>query len=98
MKKMNLRKRKKMKSSDSNVSSVGTAVPAVLTPTILSRRKERVENYAPEINKASHKKEFDLFKDINDPDKVAAYNVAKKNHRSLKNWQNGMANKILIWF
>ena len=41
-------------------------------------KEERMENYAPEINKASYKKEFDLFKDINDPDKVAAYNVAKK--------------------
>ena len=39
--------------------------------------KERVANYKPEVNN-ENKKKFELFKDINDPDKVAAYNIAKK--------------------
>ena len=40
--------------------------------------KERVEGYTPEVNEGNRRKEFEEFKDINDPDKVAAYNIAKK--------------------
>ena len=40
--------------------------------------KERVENYKPEVNLNNFKEGFKILKDINDPDKVAAYNIAKK--------------------
>ena len=47
--------------------------------------KDRVQNYKPSLNiKNKNKEEFKKFKDIDDPDKVAAFNVAKKR---MKNWQ-----------
>ena len=38
----------------------------------------RVENHSPAVDNASQRAEFETFKEIDDPDKVAAYNVAKK--------------------
>jgi len=40
--------------------------------------EERVEDYEPHVNNNINKNKFDFLKDINDPDKVAAYNIAKK--------------------
>lgn len=40
--------------------------------------KERAKDYKPTVNEGNHIEEFNLLKDINDNDKVAAYNVAKK--------------------
>jgi len=40
--------------------------------------EEQVESPNPEVQKNTYRKEFELFKDIDDPDKVAAYNIAKK--------------------
>ena len=40
--------------------------------------KERVENYDPLIDETRNPEHLQLFKDIDGPDKVAAYNVAKK--------------------
>ena len=40
--------------------------------------KERVKDHNPKVNLNNFKEEFKTFKDINDPDKVAAYNIAKK--------------------
>ena len=44
--------------------------------------KKRTAKYTPEVNTDNCKGKFELFRDINDPDKVAAYNVAKKIIRS----------------
>ena len=41
--------------------------------------KERVENYNPPVNKENDKPDFDIIKAIDDPDKVASFNIAKKN-------------------
>ena len=45
---------------------------------LFKEEKERVEGYKPEIQKNNKAREFLHFKDINDPDKVAAYNITKK--------------------
>ena len=44
-------------------------------------KDERVQNYKPGVNE-NNKEKFHSFKHINDPDKVAAYNIAKKIKRS----------------
>ena len=40
--------------------------------------EERVKGYTPQVKEELNKKEFKILKDINDPDKAAAYNIAKK--------------------
>ena len=40
--------------------------------------EERVKEYEPKVKKELNKEGFKILKDINDPDKVAAYNIAKK--------------------
>ncbi len=40
--------------------------------------EERAENYNPKVDESKKREEFDLFKDLNDNDKAAAYNIAKK--------------------
>ena len=40
--------------------------------------EERVEDYTPPVDNSIDKEKFSFLKDINDPDKVAAYNIAKK--------------------
>ena len=40
--------------------------------------EERVPGYTPKVKTESYKEDFDVFKDINDNDKVASYNIAKK--------------------
>ncbi len=40
--------------------------------------QDKVPDHKPEVDTASYKSEFNLFQKIDDPDKVAAYNVAKK--------------------
>ena len=40
-------------------------------------KEERTPNHKPEV-KIEDKKKFELFKDLDDPDKVAAYNIAIK--------------------
>lgn len=39
---------------------------------------ERVQGYQPKVKEESYDKKFQFLKDIDDPDKVAAYNIAKK--------------------
>lgn len=48
---------------------------------LFKNKDERVENHKPEVNE-NNKEKFELFKHIDDPDKVAAYNIAKKIKRS----------------
>ena len=40
--------------------------------------EERAEHNEPKIREEKQRKEFDMLKDINDNDKVASYNIAKK--------------------
>ncbi len=40
--------------------------------------EERAEGHTPLVNESKRKNEFELFKDIKDNDKVAGYNIAKK--------------------
>ena len=40
--------------------------------------KERAENYTTLVNQKNYKEDFNIFKYINDPDKIAAFNIAKK--------------------
>ena len=40
--------------------------------------EKRVKGYSPKIKQENHKKEFDDFKDLDENDKVASYNIAKK--------------------
>ncbi|MCY4320878.1 MAG: hypothetical protein OXC37_00515, partial [Bdellovibrionaceae bacterium] len=42
------------------------------------KEEERVKNYKPKVDKQTYKEDFKWFKALDDPDKVAAYNVAKK--------------------
>ena len=39
---------------------------------------ERSENHTPKVDESKYKKQFEILKYINDNDKVAAYNIAKK--------------------
>ena len=49
--------------------------------TYFFKHEEKINDYCPKSDENQKKKEFELFKDLNDNDKVAAYNIAK---RSLK--------------
>ncbi len=40
--------------------------------------EEREKDYTPEVKPSFYNEKFEFLKDINDPDKVAAYNIAKK--------------------
>ena len=41
-------------------------------------KNERIDSPSPAVNENNFKEEFRRFKDINDPDRVAAYNISKK--------------------
>jgi len=42
------------------------------------KEEDRAENYTPEPDKQKYKEDFKWFEALDDPDKVAAYNIAKK--------------------
>lgn len=56
----------------------GDTSPCGFDTYYFKNENDRVPNYKPEIDTDSYKDEFDLFKEIDDPDKVASYNIAKK--------------------
>ncbi|MDE0119592.1 MAG: hypothetical protein OXM55_06250 [Bdellovibrionales bacterium] len=48
------------------------------------KEEEKVRDPNPSVKEEGYKEQFNLFKDINDNDKVAAYNVANYNNKVIK--------------
>ena len=60
---------------------------------LFKSQEEWVNNYKPEV-KFEDKQKFELFKDLDDPDKVAAYNIAIKitDADQIGKWKNCLKN------
>ena len=53
-------------------------VPCNFDTYAFKTEEERVKGYTPEVKQDFCNEKFQFLKDIDDPDKVAAYNIAKK--------------------